>query len=253
MHATRSLGASRQRTAPPQFCRVPFRNQHLLDIELAPARRGPVIPPAEREGAIRAASRASIARAIPTQHRRAARQHDLSHLRPLPRAQNPAGGEQRISRAILEITLRAQPQGGAGRAARDSASAIRPSASASTPDVKTCSDARPVDEGRARTRHDRRPNGDRVPIARIIVVQDRRPARARRKNRATAGSSRAPCADHRPTPGIVSATLSSKLSNPSSTAASAASPQKAFVPLYILRALTRVLFEKRLPVLDGQK
>ena len=109
IQATRSLGASRQRQASAPVLARPFRHEHLLEIELAPARRRAIVPPAKRESAIGADPRQHCASEpeLTPAHRRPER---AAQLRPLSRAQKPARGEERIARAIGEVSLEPRPE-----------------------------------------------------------------------------------------------------------------------------------------------
>src|SRR4029077_16775466 len=68
---------------------LPFRNQHLLEIELATVRSSAIIPPAERKGTIGRASAPALLKRISRDDRRAIRQNKVTEFCPLSGSQNP--------------------------------------------------------------------------------------------------------------------------------------------------------------------
>ena len=71
----------------------PVGLQHFLEVELPAVRRGAIVPPAQREGAVgwRAAPR--LSEGFRPDDRLAFIEHELPHLRPLPGGEDKAGRE----------------------------------------------------------------------------------------------------------------------------------------------------------------
>src|SRR5207253_4396032 len=87
---------------------LPFRNQHLLEIELATIGSSAIVPPAEGKGAIGRGSAPALLKGISRDNRRAICQSKLTEFRPLFCTQNPTGCEQRIADVIGQVTLGAK-------------------------------------------------------------------------------------------------------------------------------------------------
>src|SRR5205823_12225259 len=68
---------------------LPFRNQHLLEIELAPIGSSAIVPPAERKGTIGRGSAPALLKRISRDDRRAIRQNKVTEFCPLSGSQNP--------------------------------------------------------------------------------------------------------------------------------------------------------------------
>jgi len=72
---------------------LPFRNQHLFEVELTPVGSSTIVPPAERKGTIGRGSAPTLLKGISRDYRRAIRQNNPAEFRPLPCRQNPTGSE----------------------------------------------------------------------------------------------------------------------------------------------------------------
>ena len=103
-------------------------------------------------------------------------EHELTHPGPLPRRENEPGGEERIARPIVEVTLRAEPH-----PPQDPLLQIfgrRFATQFFLQDLmENLERARPVDESLPRFRHHREAERGRVAIAVIVYLQ----AEARRQ------------------------------------------------------------------------
>src|SRR6266404_1918917 len=68
---------------------LPFRNQHLLEIELATIGSSAIIPPAERKGTIGRGSAPALLKRTSRDDRRAIRQNKVTEFCPLSGSQDP--------------------------------------------------------------------------------------------------------------------------------------------------------------------
>src|ERR1700720_1136456 len=68
---------------------LPFRNQHLLEVELATIGSSAIIPPAERKSTVGRGSAPALLKRISRDDRRAIRQNKVTEFCPLSGSQNP--------------------------------------------------------------------------------------------------------------------------------------------------------------------